>query len=447
MDLLGFDKIPKSLLAGVAVIVLGGIAAACWVFWDRSVVLFDKLDAQALNAVSADLDRAGIGYRIDRESGAITVDPKVQQQARLAVMASQNAFRESVGFELFDGSDFGMTEFAQKINHQRAIEGELARTISALDEVKYARVHLVLPEHGLFKERDRKPRAAITVFTEAGRQLSAAQIRGLQRIATAAVPELEEDEVTVTDETGRVLSAATEGDGDLGGDARLAYKQTLESYLAEKVRGVLGKALGAERFAVSVDVSLDFDRRTTRTERVLDAGAGSSVSRLKESSKGEGSGNAGDHQKEIEYSVGRELDEVAHAAGTVRRIQVGVIVDRSLETVDLEQLRELVSAAVGADGQRGDKITVLRHGAAFQQLMERAEKPAAVAMTATQSPASPKAMQLWIAAGAVGVLAVLTLLLNQVRVRREQARVQSLRLQLKHWVEAESAEVVQHERA
>src|SRR5262249_56657166 len=102
------------------------------------------------------------------EAGTVAVGARDVARARLAVMSSGSAFREPQGFELFNGSDFGMTEFAQRINYQRAMEGELSRTLAALAEVKYARVHLVLPEHGLFRSQQQEPRAAITVFPENG---------------------------------------------------------------------------------------------------------------------------------------------------------------------------------------------------------------------------------------------------------------------------------------
>lgn len=449
MNIFGTDKIPRSLMVGIGVIVIGLIACAWWLLRSGDVVLFAKLDAQQLDAVSAELDSAGVTFKVDREAGSIEVPAEQEQRARVAVMSSGNAFRNSVGFELFNGSDFGMTDFAQKINYQRAIEGELARTIGALDEIKYARVHLVLPEHGLFAKPSREPRAALTIFAEEGMSLSADQIRGLQRIAAAAVPELKENNVTITDESGRILSArvASDDGDDVEVGGRLAQKQAVERYLADKVRSVLTKALGAEHFAVSVDVALDFTRKSTKTERVLDAGAGTGVKRLKETSRGEdGDASSSDKSKEIEYSLGHEVEQVDHAAGATRRIQVGVIIDRDIENVDVEQLRELIASTVGIDGQRGDRVTVVQHGVAMQRVIEQVERgnvlPSATPpISAVPSAPAIKYLQ-WGWPLLVLLLAIgAALLARRTFARRKEVRLQQLRHRLQNWIEAEQVEV------
>jgi flagellar M-ring protein FliF len=448
MNIFGTEKIPRSLMVGIGAIFLGLVACAWWLLRSGDVVIFDSLEAQQLDAVSAELDGAGINFKVDREAGSIAVPAEQEQRARVAVMSSGNAFRNSVGFELFNGSDFGMTDFAQKINYQRAIEGELARTLGALDEIKYARVHLVLPEHGLFAKPSREPRAALTIFAEAGMTLTADQIRGLQRIAAAAVPELKESNVSVTDESGRILSTtAANDDGDAAVGGRLAQKQAVERYLADKVRSVLTRALGAEHFAVSVDVALDFTRKSTKTERVLDAGAGTGVKRLKETSRGEGSdAGSSDKSKEIEYSLGHEVEQVDHAAGATRRIQVGVIIDRDIHNVDIAQLRELIASAVGIDSERGDRVTVVQHGVAVQRVIEQVERanalpPATPPIDAAPSAPAIKYLQwgwpLFVLLAVIGS----ALLVRRTFARRKDVRLQQLRHRLQNWIEAEQVEV------
>lgn len=445
----GITKLTRVAIAGIAVIVIATALCIWWVLRDTDVVLFDGLDQAQLNAVSTDLDRTGIPHRVDRQSGAISVAPDSVPQARIAIMSSGNAFRESAGFELFNNSDFGMTEFAQRINYQRAVEGELARTIGSLGEIKYARVHLVLPEHGLFRAQKQQPRASVTVFAEQGVVLDGAQVRGIQRLITSAVPELEEKNVSVMDETGVILSAREADEDAAPSGGRLAQKQAVERYLADKVRAVLSQAIGAQRFAVSVDVTLELNQRTTTTERVLEASGGSGIKRIKESSRtGNGDQSGEDRQKEVEYDLGREVDQVVQGAGGIRRVQVGVIIDQDVGPVDLEALQAVIASAVGADADRGDKIAVIQHGVAVQRALESLQQPVAAAASAVrpeQPVSNVETVPMWI-----WLLLAFAMLATAgfVSVRRNAERTrllhqQELRRRLTVWAEGGRAEATQ----
>lgn len=445
----GIAKLTKVAIAGIAVIAIATALCIWWALRDTDVVLFDGLDQAQLNAVSTDLDRAGIPHRMDRNTGAINVAPDNEPQARIAIMSSGNAFREAAGFELFNNSDFGMTEFAQRINYQRAVEGELARTIGSLGEIKYARVHLVLPEHGLFRAQKQQPRASVTVFPEQGVVLDGAQVRGIQRLITSAVPELEEKSVSVMDETGVILSSREADEDAAPSGGRLAQKQAVERYLADKVRAVLSQAIGAQRFAVSVDATLELNQRTTTTERVLEASSGSGIKRIKESSRtGNGDQSGEDRQKEVEYNLGREVDQVVQGAGGIRRVQVGVIIDQDVGPVDLDALQAVIASAVGADTDRGDKVAVIQHGVAVQRALETLQQPIAAAPN-TVRPEQPvsnvETVPLWIwlllplvilaTAGFVSV--------RRVAERTRLLRQQELRRRLTVWAEGERVEATQ----
>jgi flagellar M-ring protein FliF len=442
-------RTPGALLAGVLIILLATGGGVWWLLRSPEVALFDGLDATQLNAVAAELDRASVRYHLDREVGSVSVAPDDASRARLAVMSSGNAFRETPGFELFNGSDFGMTEFAQRINYQRAMEGELARTLGALDEVKYARVHLVLPEHGLFRSRQQEPRAAITVFAEDSVTLTQSQVRGIQRLTASSVPELQEKNVTVLDESGVVLSASGDDDQPEVG-ARLAQKQAIEKYFADKVRNVLAKALGVERFAVSIDVSLDYSQKTTTTERILTSPAGAEIRHLKETTRTGASEEKGDERlREVDYNTGREVEQITHGAGAIRRIQAGVIIDEAVAGADVEQLQALISAALGTDSSRGDRVTVIRHNIAAQRVLEQAALPTAAATARAPWRSLPETAALlperWQWAVAIGLLvAVSGGAVAQIGMRRRRVlRQQQLRKQLKLWVDREPATVEQ----
>ncbi len=435
-------KLPKVALAGLALIVVLAGLGAWWVLRDGNAVVFDRLTTAQLNSASAELDRAAIPYTIDREKSAIAVASADARRARLAVLASGNALRDSVGFELFDKSDFGMTDFAQKINYQRAMEGEIARTLSALDEIKYARVHLVLPEHTLFRNEKQRPRASVTLFLSQDSGLSAEQVKSVQRITASAVPDLAEQDVTVINQSGLTLSADTTSDTDsAAAPARLAQKKALENYTAEKVRKVLTQALGAGRFAVSVDATLDLNQKTTTLEKVVDAGADAGIKRVKAtSSRGKGDAGSEDSSKEIEYALGRESEQVVQSAGAIQHLQVGVIIDNDVGDVDLVKLRELVAVAAGVDAARGDKVAVVQNSIAVQKVLSGLSAAGAAAQVAPEPTARAWPLAAMAALLLLGICggALLVWLLRPRRGRAlNEIELQRLRQELQQWINSE----------
>lgn len=441
-------KSPLAVAAGIGAIVVAMALALWWLLGSTSEVLFDKLDAAQLNNISAELDRAGIAYRIDREKSAILIADHDARSARMAVMASGNALREPTGFELFDKSDFGMTDFAQRINYQRAMEGEIARTVSSLADVKYTRVHLVLPEHSLFKNEAQKPRASVTVFLNGEARLAPDTVQGIQRITSSAVPDLDEQDVTVVDQHGTILSSAEQSEGQkLSAAAGLAQKRAVESYVADKIRQVLLPALGSGHFAVSVDASLDLNQKTTTTEKVLEAGANVGIKRLKESSNRNKSENGSDDlQREVEYAVGHESQQIVHSSGEIRRLQVGVIIDNDVKDIDLAKLREVIATAAGIDAARGDKVAVVQNKLAVQKALAalQGDSPAATAGSDDLAPGAARMHWLGVLALfslglAIGGVAALLARRGGAR-RLDNAATQRLRRDLQQWLNADAPE-------
>jgi len=150
------------LIGGVLIIVLGVALAAWWVFRTEYQVLFSELKPQDAQAMTTELERLKIPYRLGDNGTAILVDKTTVHATRIKLMGKELPLQGAVGLELFNNTDFGMTEFAQKINYQRALQGELTRTIQSLAEVREVRVLLALPEQGLFKQATAKAKASIT---------------------------------------------------------------------------------------------------------------------------------------------------------------------------------------------------------------------------------------------------------------------------------------------
>lgn len=237
-------------------LVFGGVVAAICVVLGLGYFLFLRADYSVLanglrpedaSAIVAELDKRGVAYRIEDGGGTIRVPASEADATRVAIAGSDAAARGQIGFELFNKSDMGLTNFAQKINYQRALQGELVRTITAMDGVDTARVHLGLPERSLFRGERTEPSAAVTVTMKQGRIPDAARVAGIQRLVAAAVPDLPGDRVVVLDGQGRVISAAAVS---TQAASELDERQAIQAYYAARARVAAEPILGADKFNV-----------------------------------------------------------------------------------------------------------------------------------------------------------------------------------------------------
>ncbi|RSZ40095.1 flagellar M-ring protein FliF [Variovorax beijingensis] len=364
------------LVGGVLAIVLGMSAAAWWVFHTEYQVLFADLKPQDAQAMTTELDRLKIPYRLGDSGTSILVDKATVHATRIKLMGKELPLQGTVGLELFNNTDFGMTEFAQKINYQRALQGELTRTIQSLSQVREVRVLLALPEQGLFKQATSKAKASITLTLRQGQTLRAEQVTGVQRLVAAAVPGMATQDVTIVDSHGVALTRAEGNSAELEtSSARLDLKRDTEAYLSRKVAAVLDRSFGAGQALASVDVMLNMDQIRTTTEDVLPAATRSGlqstgvVVREREVLRDAGAAldaragdvggpRSGSAQRDVEYAVGRRVEQVVSQPGSIRRIQVVAVVRKTLDPGQEDQLRKVIAAAAGASIERGDTIVV-----------------------------------------------------------------------------------------
>jgi flagellar M-ring protein FliF len=358
----------------VASIVIAAVVAAAWLVRTDYQVLLSDLKPQDAAAMTAELDRQKIPYQLADGGATILVESGAVHAARLKLAGKEMPLRGAAGFELFNNGDFGMTEFAQKINYQRALQGEITRTILSLAEVSEARVHLALPEEGLFKRANSKPKAAITVTMKAGQVLRPDQVSGIQRLVAAAVPGIAAQDVTIVDQQGIALTrtGVREGEAEAGSGGRLDLKQDTEKLLARKATEVLERAFGAGHAMATVDVTLNMDQVKVTTEDVIGAPAASGrgtgvIVRERESLREVGAplqgtpdtaSRASNTQREVEYQVGRRVEQVVTQPGAIRSLHVAAVVRQHLDDQQLERARALVTAAVGGVAERGDSVVV-----------------------------------------------------------------------------------------
>jgi len=386
----------RGLLAGVVVILLLTALMASWLLREPYGVLFSGLSQSDMSGMAAELDRMKVPYRVDGD-GALLVPEAVVGKTRLALVNRDVPLHGAVGFEVFNNEEFGASDFVQKINYQRALQGELTRTILSIDEVQSVRVHLALPEQGLFRKEQERAKASVTVVTKPARALQPLQVQGIQRLVAASVPEVLAQDVTVLDQHGVPLSRqAVDGADALAGAgaAGLDLKSSTERYLTQKAETVLDRSFGKGQAVVSVDAVFVEQQTRVTTEEVLPARGGSAdatptgvVVRERQNSRdGDAATSAAGTQvttSETEYQVGRRTEQVTSPAGALKRLEVAVVVRRAMSDADLEHVRDIVSATIGINRERGDVVTV-------QAIAPQAEAASAAPLPAVAAP-SPAA--------------------------------------------------------
>jgi len=197
-------------------------------------VLYSGLRPADASAIVAELDSKGVAYELRDQGTTILVPKDESDSVRLAIVRSDAPLKGSSGFELFNKSDMGLTDFAQKINYQRALQGELSRTIMMMDGIENARVHLTIPERTLFRGNRSEPKAAVTLTLQRGKAVDEARVAGIQRLVAAAVPDLKLPDVVVLDEVGRIISQNVEAEASL--PPELAERNAVQEYYRAHIR-------------------------------------------------------------------------------------------------------------------------------------------------------------------------------------------------------------------
>ena len=379
------------LIVGVTFIVCAAVGAGSWLLRDPFVPLGPALKSDQLNARVRELEHAKVTYRIADSGDRLEVPQSQLGKARAAMESGEVGAPPSVGLELFKETDFSTTDFAQRINYQRALQGELTRTVQALAGVRSARVHVILADSGLFKRSGAKARAAVTVALEPGAVLSQAQVRGIQRLVAASVPEIEVGDVVVLDETGTSLARGTgNAESDVSA-SQLDLKRQVDQYLEGKLQRLLQEVVPKGTAAVSVDAALDEKQLKVTTDEPLPTTRGTATARaagvlLKERQSQHGrtaglmqtTGDAVDDDSidsEHEYVVGHRTEQSLSNPGSIKRVSVAVVIQGAPAELTGGALEQLVINALGVDRSRGDSVSVLLLPALPAPVLHRAADP------------------------------------------------------------------------
>jgi flagellar M-ring protein FliF len=424
-------------LAALAVVV-AAVGVSMWAAKPSYTPLFTNLAAEDAAAITEELSSAGTSYQLGDGGSTVLVPRQDVYQLRLNMSAAGLPSASKGGYALLDEQGITTSEFKQRVDFQRALEGELSTTITALDDVQEANVHLVIPKETLFSDDARQPSASVMVRTKPGKQMSSAQVRGVVHLVASSVEGLDPAQVTLTDASGKVLSAPGEDGVDAAaGDARAEQTRAFEEKLSRSVENMLIPVVGGGGAVVTVNAELDFDQRRTRTEtyQTDEQAPTLSESTTAESYNGTGTvvggvlgpenvelpdGGTSEYDKETAqraYGVGKVVEQAKSAPGQVKRLSVAVVLDGGKAgTVPPAQVEALVAAATGLDRERGDVIEVSR--LAFD---DTAEKLAAEEQA--KAEAAERREQMFGTARTIGILLLVgILLLLAVRSLRKTER-------------------------
>src|SRR5689334_17026257 len=396
-----FMALPPARRVAVAGVGAASMALVLGVAWwvQRPLYrpLFTNLSSEDAGAIVQALKAEKVPFRLDDGGHAVLVPAERLYELRLSLASRGLPEGGGVGFEIFDKQSLGVTDFVQRLNYQRALQGELGRTIGQLGGVESARVHLALPERSLFVAEDRRPSASVVVKLASGRTLARAQIDGIVHLVASSVEGLDADSVTVVDESGRMLTADRHGADQAGvSSTALEVQSAVERQIADRIESMLGAVVGRDKAIARVAASLDF-ARVERTEETYDPDRSvlKTQRAMREQTTGpHTSGGAPGVQANLTnetgaaatpdteaprserrdesqtYEVSKVVSRTVAPVGALKQLSVAVLVDgvyseengkrvfAARPQEEMDRLRDLVKGAVGFSETRGDKIEV-----------------------------------------------------------------------------------------
>ncbi|MDD2365552.1 MAG: flagellar basal-body MS-ring/collar protein FliF [Desulfuromonadaceae bacterium] len=363
--------------------------------------LFTNLTSEDAGEIVKKLKDAKTPYQITADGKGVLVPSDKVYELRLTLASEGIPQGGGVGFEIFDRKNFGMTEFVQKLNYQRALQGELSRTISQLNGVEQARVHLVIPEKSLFKDNEKSATASIVLKMKSSRALTDSEVQGVVHLVASSIEGMEPEHVTVLDSRGKILSKG--GNSDATTRMTSAMQETQRVYernVEERIQSLLDRIVGGGKSVARVTAAFDFKqverveekydpesiavRSEQRTEEkgstvVSGAGVPGVQTNLGRTTQGAGatSGGGSKNDETLNYEVSRSTSKIIEPVGALSKISIAVLIDGKYEAPaavkegqpskakytprspdELQKIETLVKSAVGFNSERGDQLTV-----------------------------------------------------------------------------------------
>ncbi len=391
-----WERMPRAQKLMLAAV--GALALSMFVFFYTSArsapmaTLYSQLEPEDAGAVTSELDTLGIPYELAGGGSAVRVPSNTIDRARIELAQRGLPQGGAVGFEIFDRTNFGVTDFAQRVNFQRGLEGELARTIRQMSLIDGARVHIVMPERRVFSDFQEPATASVVLQMKPGRRLDDSQVRGVAHLVAGSVVGLDRENLTIIDTSGNILFDGADDALSLGSlsGSQLQVQRSFETTLERDVGRMLQQTLGPNMAAVQVHAELNFDRVEVSSETFQPEGAAAGTPRsqslVEETFQGSsasaaavpgvaanvpgaainttGSGNDQSQYQRTEtttnFELSRTTQRTIQAPGAVENLSVSVLLNDTVPEEQATALTQSIAAAVGLNEARGDRIVVTR---------------------------------------------------------------------------------------
>ncbi|MDT8387901.1 MAG: flagellar basal-body MS-ring/collar protein FliF [Thiogranum sp.] len=406
----GFQRLPAlrqiGLMIGLAASIALGIAAAMWSQKPDYTLLYANLSSKDAGAVIDALQKSGIGFEVDQVTGAVMVASDQLHNARMQLAKDGLPEGSSIGFEILQKDQgFGTSQSMETARFQRALEGELSRTIATLRNVKGARVHLAIPKRSVFLRDRAETTASVMIDLYSGRSLEEEQVGAIVHLVSSSVPHLKPGNVTVVDQSGNLLSDGASSNSMAPSSSQFSYNRKLEATYAERIRKLLEPMVGVGRVRATINADLDFtvterteetynpDLPSLRSEQVSEDQSSSSNGAsgipgalsnqppeggtLQRPAAGDslaGEQNPGNSstRRVRNYELDKTISHTKLATGSIRRLSIAVVIDDKQQTdgagdagsatwsdEELDQFTTLIKEAVGFSVRRGDSVNVM----------------------------------------------------------------------------------------
>lgn len=380
------STVQKALLIGIPTVIIVGIISLVFSMKPHDYgVLYSDLEVKDAAKIVESLKTANIDYELKDGGTTVLVDKSKLYDTRIKLAGEGLPESSVVGYELFDKTNLGMSEFVQKVNYRRALEGELSKTIGSLDEVQKVRVHIVIPDKALFKQDQKNPTASVTLHLKSGRSLSKINVEGIQNLIASSIEGMNPREVTVVDQRGNILSEVPPDPSTVAGLTAQQYdeQRKVEEYVSNKVQSLLDGVLGSDNAKVRVTAELDFTRiEQTKTDYDPDKQVIRSEQQIAESNKSTDSlsypavsMDKNQSNTISNYEIGQNVEHIIHSVGNVKRLSVAAMINGTQKINDsngvrttlyvprtdeeMQKLTEIVKNAVGYDPSRNDQVSVI----------------------------------------------------------------------------------------
>jgi flagellar M-ring protein FliF len=426
-----------SLLGLTLLLVVLTVSAIVWVI-KTNYHSVPGVTGIASSALIEKFEQNGLDYKYTAD-GQLLINQEQLGKSQLLLEQTKTGSYTSHGLELFDNTDYGMTEYTQKVTLQRALQGELERTLSSMSYIQYARVHLTLTDKKLFSRERIPAKASVTLFTNPDVEISSANITGVQSLVAAAVDGLPAKNVTVFSGDGKQISQSSSKEDTVG-----SKSNSKEAVLTEKIENLLGLYLEQKQFAVSVTIEVNRSKIDSVKRSVL-VGAGGEGALLKKritNTHTSDSEVAKNQSEEVEYTHGSQTEQITHLAGDIKVLSVAVAIVADLSDSDLAKFKALIASAAGINSARGDNLSVEYFKPVIIESTDKnlveSKVPAVVKEQATADVTEVESTSiptvLYIVFGGLGVLILLTALFKTQRGRLSHKEREAVLIEMSDWL-------------